>query len=142
VVDGESGDSIVDDDEPIQPLQGTQVDDYTDPNWEPEPIDAGPGKVSFFPMSSLIRAIDFRANRPSDVVSTLVSIYDSKDLFVKELQVLLAQRLLAVADGNYEKEVRLCPFIFRDPTPMIRWWTASELGDSQDSVWRSPVASL
>lgn len=43
VVDGESGDSLVDDDEPIQPLQSAQVDDYTDPNWEPEPIDAGPG---------------------------------------------------------------------------------------------------
>jgi len=109
VVDGESGDSIVDDDEPIQPLQGAQADDYTDPNWEPEPIDAGPGKVShhFFPESSLNRTIDFRANRPSDVVSTLVSIYESRDLFVKELQVLLAQRLLAVTDGNYEKEVRL-----------------------------------
>jgi len=48
---------------------------------------------------------DFRANKPSDVISTLVSIYDSKDLFVKELQVLLAQRLLAVQDGNFEKEV-------------------------------------
>ena len=109
VVDGESGDSIVDDDEPIQPLQGTQVDDYTDPNWEPEPIDAGPGKVShhLFTKSSLIRTIDFRANRPSDVVSTLVSIYDSRDLFIRELQVLLAQRLLAVTDGGYEKEVRL-----------------------------------
>jgi anaphase-promoting complex subunit 2 len=45
VVDGESGDSLVDDDEPIQPLQSAQVDDYTDPNWEPEPIDAGPGSV-------------------------------------------------------------------------------------------------
>jgi anaphase-promoting complex subunit 2 len=52
-------------------------------------------------------AIDFRTNKPSDVVSTLVSIYDSKDLFVKELQVLLAQRLLAVTNGNYEKEVHL-----------------------------------
>ena len=45
MVDGESGDSLVDDDEPIRPLQSAQVDDYTDPNWEPEPIDAGPGKV-------------------------------------------------------------------------------------------------
>jgi anaphase-promoting complex subunit 2 len=43
VVDSESGDSLVDDDGPIQPLQSTQVDDYTDPNWEPEPIDAGLG---------------------------------------------------------------------------------------------------
>ena len=107
VVDGESGDSLVDDDEPIQPLQSAQVDDYTDPNWEPEPIDAGPGTFSSLSqISALISAIDFRANKPSDVVSTLVSIYDSKDLFVKELQVLLAQRLLAVTDGNYEKEVR------------------------------------
>src|ERR1700728_3114545 len=37
---------------------------------------------------------EFRTNKPSDVISTLVSIYDSKDLFVKELQILLAQRLL------------------------------------------------
>ncbi|TFY75769.1 hypothetical protein EWM64_g8243 [Hericium alpestre] len=91
VGDDESGDSLVDDTEPIQPLQSIQVEDYTDPNWEPEPIDAGP---------------DFRTNKPSDVISTLVSIYDSKDLFVKELQVLLAQRLLAISDGNYEKERR------------------------------------
>ncbi|KAJ6622570.1 ubiquitin-protein ligase [Mycena sp. CBHHK59/15] len=67
--------------EPIQPLQQSEIEDYNDPNWEPEPIDAGP---------------DFRTNKPSDVISTLVSIYDSKDLFVKELQVLLAQRLLAI----------------------------------------------
>jgi hypothetical protein len=46
VVDSESGDSLVDDDGPIQPLQSPQVDDYTDPNWEPEPIDAGLGQDS------------------------------------------------------------------------------------------------
>ncbi|KAI0670871.1 ubiquitin-protein ligase [Trametes maxima] len=91
VGDGESGESLVDENEPIQPLQQMQADDFTDPNWEPEPIDAGP---------------DFRTNKPSDVISTLVSIYDSKDLFVKELQVLLTQRLLAVRDGNYERERR------------------------------------
>ncbi|KAI0699322.1 hypothetical protein C8T65DRAFT_719807 [Cerioporus squamosus] len=91
VGDGESGEALGNENEPIQPLQQKQADDFNDPNWEPEPIDAGP---------------DFRANKPTDVISTLVSIYDSKDLFVKELQVLLAQRLLAVTDGNYEKEVR------------------------------------
>jgi hypothetical protein len=51
------------------------------------------------------KTADFRTNKPSDVISTLVSIYDSKDLFIKELQVLLAQRLLAVSDGNYDNEV-------------------------------------
>ncbi|KAH9841592.1 uncharacterized protein C8Q71DRAFT_737818 [Rhodofomes roseus] len=91
VGDGESGDSLVDENEPIQPLQQIQVEDYTDPSWEPEPIDAGP---------------DFRTNKPSDVISTLVSIYDSKDLFVRELQVLLAQRLLAITDGNFDRERR------------------------------------
>lgn len=43
VGDGESGDSLVDENEPIHPLQQPEVEDYTDPNWDPEPIDAGPG---------------------------------------------------------------------------------------------------
>ena len=45
VGDDESGDSLVDENEPIQPLQQRQADDFTDPNWEPEPIDAGPGTI-------------------------------------------------------------------------------------------------
>lgn len=57
--------------------------------------------------------LDFRANKPSDIISTLVSIYDSKDLFVKELQVLLAQRLLAINDDEAEKiEREVRPFYF------------------------------
>ena len=44
VGDGESGDSLVDENEPIQPLQQAQIEDYADPNWEPEPVDAGPGE--------------------------------------------------------------------------------------------------
>lgn len=87
--DKESGDSLTDVDEPVQPLS-VQMEDYSDPNWEPEPIDAGP---------------DFRTNKSSDTISTLVSIYDSKDLFIKELQVLLAQRLLAIQDGDFDSEV-------------------------------------
>lgn len=38
---GEGGD-LVDENEPPQPLQ-MQVEDYSDANWEPDPIDAGPG---------------------------------------------------------------------------------------------------
>ncbi|KAH7925590.1 hypothetical protein BV22DRAFT_1010971 [Leucogyrophana mollusca] len=91
VGDGESGDSLVDESEPILPLQQPEMENYSDPEWTPEPIDAGP---------------DFRANKSSDVISTIVSIYDSKDLFVKELQVLLAQRLLVVKDGNFDRERR------------------------------------
>ena len=40
------------------------------------------------------------------MIQLLVSIYDTKDVFVKELQVLLAQRLLAIRDYALEKEVR------------------------------------
>jgi hypothetical protein len=44
VGDGESGDSLVDDNEPIQPLQRPEIENYADPEWTPEPIDAGPGR--------------------------------------------------------------------------------------------------
>ena len=104
---GEGGD-LVDENEPPQPLQ-MQAEDYSDIAWEPEAIDAGPGPFHFpFLVTQFTKLLhkEFRANKTNDVISTLVSIYDSKDLFVKELQVLLAQRLLAITDGNYEKEVR------------------------------------
>lgn len=48
---------------------------------------------------------DFRKSKGSDIIQLLVSIYDSKDVFIKELQVLLAQRLLAIKDYALEKEV-------------------------------------
>lgn len=44
VGDGENGDSLVDDNEPIQPLQRPEIENYADPEWTPEPIDAGPGR--------------------------------------------------------------------------------------------------
>lgn len=47
----------------------------------------------------------FRSTRQTDIISTLVSIYDSKDIFVKELQILLGKRLLEIKDQNYDAEV-------------------------------------
>lgn len=108
VGDGESGDSLVDDNDPIQPLQQPEMENYADPEWTPEPIDAGPGNCHHSSLSILAwltLTTDFRASKTSDIISTIVSIYDSKDLFIKELQVLLAQRLLAVKDGNFDREV-------------------------------------
>ena len=43
---GEGGD-LVDENEPPQPLQ-MQVENFSDPNWEPDPIDAGPGMCPLF----------------------------------------------------------------------------------------------
>lgn len=55
VGDGESGDSLVDDNEPIQPLQQPEIENYADPEWTPEPIDAGPGKC-FLPLIACSKA--------------------------------------------------------------------------------------
>jgi anaphase-promoting complex subunit 2 len=47
---------------------------------------------------------EFRTNKPNDAsVRLLACIYDSKDLFVKELRVLLAQKLLAIAKDNSDR---------------------------------------
>jgi len=89
------------------------------PNWEPECIEAGPSQfflvdlVSFFLCRPHNRSrLAFRENKPSDVISTLVSIYDSKDLFVKELQVFLAQRLLTLTKDDTERVERELGFSF------------------------------
>jgi len=89
VGDDDSSDSPIDENKPAQPLQQLEVEDDTDPNWKPEPIDAEPA---------------FRTNKPSDVIiSTLVSLQDSEDLFVEELQVLFAQRLLTLTKDDTER---------------------------------------
>jgi len=46
----------------------------------------------------------------------LLNIYDSKEVFVKELQVILAERLLSSKDYDVEKEVPslLSPITYTD----------------------------
>ncbi|GAA5855675.1 hypothetical protein JCM8547_001640 [Rhodosporidiobolus lusitaniae] len=68
-----------------------EAENYSDPKWTPEPVDA---------------PADFRRSRHADILQLLVSIYPTKDLFVKELQVLLAQRLLAIKDYGLEGEIQ------------------------------------
>ncbi|KAG9012906.1 hypothetical protein FRB94_004716 [Tulasnella sp. JGI-2019a] len=77
----------------VKPLQDTThlADDYGDFGWMPEPAYADAA---------------FRTTRATDIISTLVSIYDSRDIFVKELQVLLAKRLLGIKDQDYDAEIR------------------------------------
>ncbi|BGP47200.1 hypothetical protein JCM10450v2_003052 [Rhodotorula kratochvilovae] len=68
-----------------------EAENYNDPKWTPDPVDA---------------PADFRKSKGADVIQLLVSIYDTKDVFIKELQVLLAQRLLAIRDYALEVEVK------------------------------------
>ncbi|CAE6423182.1 unnamed protein product [Rhizoctonia solani] len=116
------GSDLLEENEQVLPIQALNepYEDYSDPQWDPEPNDAEP---------------DFRTSKPGDIVSTLVSIYDSRDLFVKELQSMLGQRLLAVKDHDYDNETRnveilklrfgeaalqLCDVMLRDVTDSRR----------------------
>lgn len=62
-------------------------------SWSPDPIDADPDKHS-------------PQNRKSDIISMIVDIYGSKELFVNEYRNLLAERLLTQLDFTPEKEIR------------------------------------
>ncbi|KAE8351301.1 hypothetical protein BDV28DRAFT_22281 [Aspergillus coremiiformis] len=65
--------------------------DWDDMNWMPDPIDAAP---------------DYRKSKSSDVIGSLVSLFDSKEAFVKEMQRLLADRLVQKrADFDQEMSV-------------------------------------
>ncbi|XP_046971719.1 anaphase-promoting complex subunit 2 [Vanessa cardui] len=61
--------------------------------WVPDPVDADPK----------INSNDRKAN---DIISMLVNVYGSKELFVNEYRTLLADRLLAQSVINTEKEIR------------------------------------
>ncbi|KAK9313606.1 hypothetical protein V1522DRAFT_410273 [Lipomyces starkeyi] len=75
---------------------GTQnadaVDDngYSDMNWVPDPVDAAP---------------DFRNKRSSDFIGSLLSLYDNKEVFVKEIVVVLANRLLDLKNYEIDREM-------------------------------------
>lgn len=60
--------------------------------WQPEPVDAPPDST---PDSS-----------KSNIISMLVNIYGSKDMFVNEYKSLLGDRLLSSYSFNMEKEIR------------------------------------
>jgi len=62
-------------------------------DWEPDPVDADPTKVS-------------RGRRSADIISMLVNIYGSKKIFVNEYRSLLSNRLLTHWSYDTEKEIR------------------------------------
>lgn len=62
--------------------------------WQPDPVDAAPQKETT------------KTDRSADIISMVVDIYGSKDLFVEEYRTLLAERLLLNLDLNTDKEIR------------------------------------
>uniref|UniRef100_A0A8C7YQF3 Anaphase-promoting complex subunit 2 n=1 Tax=Oryzias sinensis TaxID=183150 RepID=A0A8C7YQF3_9TELE len=69
-------------------------DEGTDPeDWTPDPTDAVPDNLG-------------SKRRSSDIISLLVSIYGSKDIFIDEYRGVLADRLLQQLNYNTAREIR------------------------------------
>jgi len=62
-------------------------------NWMPDPVDADPAKSS-------------KQRRSADIISMLVNIYGSKELFVNAYRTLLADRILTASTFDLDKERR------------------------------------
>ncbi|GAA5955125.1 hypothetical protein JCM3765_003202 [Sporobolomyces pararoseus] len=74
----------------VSDSNGDDAENFTDQKWLPDPVDAPK---------------DFRKSKTADILQLLISIYDTKEVFIKELQVLMAQRLLNLRDYSLiEKE--------------------------------------
>lgn len=65
--------------------------DYDDMNWMPDPVDAGP---------------EYKNAKNSDVIGSLISLFESKDVFVKEFQNILGERLLQ-KEYEFDREIRV-----------------------------------
>jgi anaphase-promoting complex subunit 2 len=101
------------------PVQDSKdaAEDYNDPKWMPDPIDAPIGTSCSRTIRHMLLTesrgngvADFRKSKGSDIIQSLVSIYDTKDVFIKELQVRIAQQLLAIQNYALEREVSLTSF--------------------------------
>ena len=65
--------------------------DWDNMEWLPDPADAAP---------------DYMKSRNTDVIGSLISLFDSKEVFVKELQAVFAERLLE-NKNNFMLEVNI-----------------------------------
>ncbi|EFP82746.2 uncharacterized protein PGTG_08942 [Puccinia graminis f. sp. tritici CRL 75-36-700-3] len=91
---GDELDQIPDNDNAAQGLSSgipiQEENDYQLTDWMPDPVDA---------------PIGYKSLLKDDVIESLVSIYENRDGFVKELQTLLASRLLAVKGFDVTQEL-------------------------------------
>jgi anaphase-promoting complex subunit 2 len=63
--------------------------DWNNMDWMPDPIDAAPDYL--------------KSNKNTDVIGSLITLFETKDVFVKELQATLAERLLKRKE-NFQQE--------------------------------------
>ncbi|KAH8910447.1 hypothetical protein BR93DRAFT_923151 [Coniochaeta sp. PMI_546] len=82
--------------DPIQSRRAGGADedadlDWNDMSWVPDPIDAG---------------ANYKRPRSEDVIGTLISALGSQDTFIREFQVIVAERLLS-DQARFDQEVRV-----------------------------------
>ncbi|OAQ97412.1 hypothetical protein LLEC1_04580 [Akanthomyces lecanii] len=65
--------------------------DWDDMNWVPDPVDAG---------------VNYKRPKNEDVVGTLISALGSQDIFIKEFQHIIAERLLSKQPG-FQQEIKV-----------------------------------
>ncbi|CAG8505380.1 2648_t:CDS:10 [Rhizophagus irregularis] len=75
-----------------EPIDNQQDVRFNDDNWLPDPMDAGP---------------DYKSSiyRSADITNLLVSLFDTTDLIIKEIQNQMASYLLTKTDYDTEKEL-------------------------------------
>ncbi|KAK6461378.1 hypothetical protein DFJ63DRAFT_181088 [Scheffersomyces coipomensis] len=74
--------------DPPNKQQQTSIDDGLDLNWIPDPIDALP---------------DFKKAKVTDIIESLISIFDSNEIFISEFTKLFGQRLINIHDYDVQK---------------------------------------
>ncbi|ATY59742.1 anaphase-promoting complex subunit ApcB, putative [Cordyceps militaris CM01] len=76
-------------------LQRIAIDEedlgWDDMNWVPDPVDAG---------------VNYKRPKNEDVVGTLISALGSQDIFIKEFQHIIAERLLSKQPG-FQQEIKV-----------------------------------
>lgn len=65
--------------------------DWDDMQWAPDPVDAGP---------------EYKRSRSADVIGSVMSLFDSKDVLIKEFQHTIGERLLKNS-ADFEQEIRV-----------------------------------
>lgn len=65
--------------------------DWNDLAWVPDPVDAG---------------VNYKRPKSEDVIGTLISALGSQDIFIKELQLIVAERLLS-SQAGFQQEIKV-----------------------------------
>uniref|UniRef100_A0A182WMA8 Anaphase-promoting complex subunit 2 n=1 Tax=Anopheles minimus TaxID=112268 RepID=A0A182WMA8_9DIPT len=83
--------------EPVKPKTSNndKLDDADWQSWQPDPVNLAPAALKFI-----------ASNTRADIISMVVDIYGSKEIFVIEYRNLLAERLLSQVELSIEKEVK------------------------------------